>query len=263
MLIKLLKYDLKYMIRNMLIFYTLSIFAAILTRIFFLLNQTTVVIVIRNICVGVMLSMIFSTIINTVIRSWIRFKSSLYGDESYLYHTLPVTKEQLIQAKFLESILFTLVGFGCAIISLLIAYASKENFELLKTSLLNLSGTLEINIYLFLALIVVLFFLEILNAISAGFVGIIIGHKKSERRILFSFIFGLVYYMLTQTITVLSVLFIGIFDSNIMSIFTSNEAINSKTLLLLCILNCIIYLLIIGASNFVSIKLLKRKLNVE
>ena len=49
MLIKLLKYDLKYMIRNMGIFYILALFFAILTRILFSLEQTTLISIFANV----------------------------------------------------------------------------------------------------------------------------------------------------------------------------------------------------------------------
>ena len=43
MLSKLLKYDLKYMIKNMSIFYVLAIFFAITTRILFNMNQSIII----------------------------------------------------------------------------------------------------------------------------------------------------------------------------------------------------------------------------
>ena len=95
MLNKLLKYDLKYMIKNMSIFYILSIFFAITTRILFGLEQSIIIKIIGQISVGFMFSMVASTLINTIMRSWVRFRDSLYKDESYLTHTLPVTKNDL------------------------------------------------------------------------------------------------------------------------------------------------------------------------
>ena len=92
---KLLKYDLKYMIKNMAIFYILSIFFALTTRILFNMEQSAIINIISQISVGCMFAMIVNTLINTIMRSWIRFRDSLYKDESYLTHTLPVTKSNL------------------------------------------------------------------------------------------------------------------------------------------------------------------------
>ena len=95
MLNKLLKYDLKYMIKNMLVFYVLSIFFAFTTRLLFNMEQSTMINIIGQISVGCMFSMVISTLINSIMRSWVRFRDSLYKDESYLTHTLPVTKNNL------------------------------------------------------------------------------------------------------------------------------------------------------------------------
>ena len=103
MLIKLLKYDLKYMIKNMTIFYILSIFFAIVTRILFNLEQSVIVNIIGKISAGCMFSMVANILINTMMRSWIRFRDSLYKDESYLTHTLPATKKELYNSKFINT----------------------------------------------------------------------------------------------------------------------------------------------------------------
>ena len=74
MLNKLLKYDLKYMIKSMIVFYILAIFFALLTRIFFSLEQSTIIHLIGQISLGFLISMIFNILINTMMRSWIRFR---------------------------------------------------------------------------------------------------------------------------------------------------------------------------------------------
>ena len=69
MLIKLLKYDLKYMIKNMSIFYILSIFFALTTRILFNMEQSIIINIIGQISVGCMFAMVINTLINTIMRS--------------------------------------------------------------------------------------------------------------------------------------------------------------------------------------------------
>ena len=41
-----------------------------------------------------------NVILQPFLRNFLNFSKSLYGDESYLTHTLPVTKSQLINSKF-------------------------------------------------------------------------------------------------------------------------------------------------------------------
>ena len=86
MLIKLLKYDLKYMIKNMGVFYILSIFFAITTRLLSLPEPTIMITIVKKISSGCMIAMIANIIINVMMRSWVRFRDSLYKDEAYLTH---------------------------------------------------------------------------------------------------------------------------------------------------------------------------------
>ena len=102
MLNKLLKYDLKYMIKNMSIFYILTIFFAIITRILFSLEQTIIVNILGQISVGCMFAMLVNILINTIMRSWVRFTDSIYKDEAYLTHTLPVTKNDIYNSSLFK-----------------------------------------------------------------------------------------------------------------------------------------------------------------
>ena len=81
MLNKLLKYDLQYNFKVVSVFYILSIFFAILTRIFLNIENSFIMNIIGKICSGVTISMIFNIIINNIMRLWARFRNNLYKDE--------------------------------------------------------------------------------------------------------------------------------------------------------------------------------------
>ena len=101
MLKKLLKYDLKSINIVLIVFYLLSIFFSLLTRIFLNIDNSFICNVIGQICNGTMIAMMFNIIINNMIRLWVRFKQNFYGDESYLTHTLPIPKKTLYLSKFI------------------------------------------------------------------------------------------------------------------------------------------------------------------
>ena len=178
MLMKLLKYDLKYMIKNMGIFYILSIFFAITTRILFNMDQSVIINLIGQISLGCMFSMIASTLINTMMRSWIRFRDSLYKDEAYLTHTLPVTKNELYNSKFIQTLIFFIIGFVIILVSLFITYYSKENWEAITNYVRTITIGLNMTTTFFVTMFFIVIFLEVFNAIQCGFYGIILGHKK-------------------------------------------------------------------------------------
>ena len=53
---------------------------------------------------GTAISMMFSIVINNLMRLWVRFKNNFYGDESYLTHTLPIDKKTLYLSKTFLSV---------------------------------------------------------------------------------------------------------------------------------------------------------------
>ena len=173
MLNKLLKYDLKYMIKNMSIFYILAIFFSILTRILFSLKQTLIVNIIGQITVGCMFSMIASILINVMMRSWVRFRDSIYKDEAYLTHTLPVTKNNIYNSKFIQTLIFFVFSFVIAILALFIAYFTKERWLMLKGLVASITTGLNFNTTLFVIGVILVVFLEIFNAIQCGFLGLL------------------------------------------------------------------------------------------
>jgi len=264
MLTKLLKYDLKYMIKNMSVFYIFSIFFAITTRILFSVKQTVIIDIIGQISVGTMFSMLASVLINTLMRSWIRFRDSIYKDEAYLTHTLPVTKKDIYNSKFLQTLIFFIVGFVVIVLSLLIVYYTKDRWIALKTMINSITSGLNINAVLFVLSMIGIIFLEIFNAIQSGFFGIILGHKKNNNKIGYSVLFGFLEYMISQTMVLILMFIVGLFDGNIMELFKNNNILlNSNTLKLIIILTTILYLLIIYFMSVICKKELDKGVNIE
>lgn len=261
MLNKLLKYDLKNMFKFISIFYLLAIFFAILTKIFFNLEQTLIIKIIGQICVGAMFSMIASSIINTLMRSWIRFKETIYGDESYLIHTLPVTKKTLFESKFILHFITLTSTLLVSLIAIFIAYYSKDNINLLNNLLSNVTNSLNISNSLFMFVIIFILALEIFTGLESGILGIIFGYKKSNNKALYSVIFGFLIYILSQLFVLLSLFIAGLFNKNIMNIFTSN-IIDFNTIKIIVIISILVYILIIVMLNFISVKELKKGVNV-
>ena len=263
MLNKLLKYDLKYMIRNMSIFYILAIFFSITTRIFFSLDQTFMIKLLGQISVGCMFSMVASILINTMMRSWIRFRDSIYKDEAYLTHTLPVTKNNIYNSKFIQTLIFFIVGFLIILLSLFIAYYTKTRWLELKNTINNITMGLEFNTILFIISFLLIIFLEVFNAIQCGFLGIILGYKRNSSKIGFSVLFGFIAYLLSQSIVLLLVFIVGLFDSSIMNLFTSNVLLNTTSLKLLIFLAILFYLIIIILMSLLCKKEFNKGVNIE
>ena len=264
MLVKLLKYDLKYMIKNMSVFYILALFFAIVTRVLYDLDQSVIINIIGQISFGCLCSMIFSILFNTMIRSWVRFKDSIYKDEAYLTHTLPVTKNEIYDSKFIQTLLFFIIGFVVIIISLFITYYSKENWEIITNYIRTITIGLNMSTAFFITIAFIVIFLEVFNAIQCGFFGIILGYKRSNYKVGYSILFGFIIYLIAQTLVLLLVFMYGLFDSSVMDLFKTSEiSINVDAFKTLGITASVLYLVIIAGMNILCKKILNKGVNIE
>ena len=102
MLSKLLKNDLKKNMRWMWILFVSEILVSLLARGCSELGANIAFFKVLSIFLDtVFYALIANCIIHPFLRSFLNFTKSIYGDESYLTHTLPVTKNQIINSKFL------------------------------------------------------------------------------------------------------------------------------------------------------------------
>lgn len=258
MLIKLLKYDLKYMLKNMMVFYVLSLIFAVFTRIFASLGGSAMMNILYQISMGGLFAMIANILINSLLRSWARFKESIFKDESYLTHTLPVTKNNIYDSKMIQSLVFFVAGFVIIVADLFIAFFSKEKWTILKNFVQNMaSGT-----YLVIAVLLLLF-LEFYNALQCGYLGMILGYGKNRGKAGFSALFGFIAYFVSQSVVILATFIFALFDSSIMDFFKDNANPTPGAFKLLSVFSIIIYVGIIFALSLISKKIFNRGVNVE
>ena len=162
MLGKLLKYDLKWVYKVVAVFYVLAFIFAILTRVFFSIENSLMFNVIGQIVKGTMICMLINSLINGFMRSWVRFINNVYKDESYLTHTLPVEKKNIYLSKVLTAMICSFTTVVVAIICIFISYYSQSNMEILKSSLKLAADTYDITVINLLLVVSVVIFLEIL-----------------------------------------------------------------------------------------------------
>ena len=263
MLNKLLKYDLKGIFKFLAIFYSLALFFAALTRIFLSIENSLIMNIIGQVCSGITISMMFNILINNMMRLWVRFKQNLYGDESYLTHTLPVEKKTLYASKVLVCIITLFTTITVIGLTLFIAYYSKENMELLRNLLLPFASAYGSTIFKILLAFLFIFFLEFANALQAGFTGIILGHKMNNAKTGYSVLFGLGAYMTIQIFTLISIFVAALFNKDIMNLFITNTIVNMGMIKVIIYLAIIIYTLAFVIGYMVNLKLFKKGVDVD
>ena len=263
MLKKLLKYDLKSIFKFLIIFYSLSLFFGVLTRIFFSIDNSFIMNLIGHICSGAVISMMCSILINNLMRLWVRFKQSLYGDESYLTHTLPVEKSTLYISKILTAIITLFVSVLVIGLTIFIAYYSKENLELVKNILLPVATAYSSTILKILLALLIIFFLEFANVLQSGFTGIILGHKMNNAKVGYSVLFGFIAYMIIQVIGLVVIFLVALFNKDLLNLFITNEIINVEMIKLVIYLSGFIYSGTFIIQYLVNQKLFNKGVNVD
>ena len=162
MLSKLLKRDLKKNMRWLWILFVGTIGLAGVTRGVKELGESVAFFkMIAIFLEGVFYGLAVNLILQPFLRSFLNFQKSFYSDESYLTHTLPVTKSQLINSKYLTALIEIVAGFASLIVSILILYAAPGFLNTLKF-MLSMIITGDFSAVLVVLFIVILIIVEFL-----------------------------------------------------------------------------------------------------
>ena len=199
-----------------------------------------------------------------MMRSWVRFRDSLYKDEAYLTHTLPVTKNNLYNSKLIQTLIFFFLGFVIVLLSLFIAYYTPNTWMAIKEFIKTITIGFNMSTSFFIIIAIVLIFLELFNAIQCGFLGIILGYKQNSGKIALSVLFGFIIYLFAQTLVLGLVFIYGLFDPTVMELFKSATInIDVNAFKILAIVASLLYLVIIFSMSIICKKLLNKGVDIE
>ena len=262
MLGKLLKYDLKWCFKPLIVFYILAIIFSIITRMIESVDQTLILLIMDKICSGVVIAMLINILINCLMRNWVRFERNIYKDESYLTHTLPVSKNKIYLSKILTAIITLFISFIVIAICLAIVGLNDVTWYSLKLSLEQSAIFLNSNPLSLIIVLIITIFFEFLFMILSGILGIIIGHRSNNMKIVKSILIGMGIYMGLSLFSLAIIYMAGILSPDIMSVFNNIVASSNaiKSILMIGIFVYAIYNLII---YFVGNALLNKGVNVD
>lgn len=227
MLNKLLKHDLKKNMHWMWILFVATIGIALITRGTKELGKNLAFFQMISVFLeGIYYGLAVNVIIQPFLRNFLNFHRSFYSDESYLTHTLPVTKNQLINSKYLTALIEMFIGFATLVVSLLIMYASPtldDFLSLLISTIITGSFSLTFVIILLITLVIV----EFLMFISIIYFSITIAYKSKDKRIFKSFLIATAMSfasLIVLSIALLIVLLINDVKLTISTLILSNTA---------------------------------------
>lgn len=262
MLKKLLKYDLEWCYKPLLVFYILAIFFSIIVRIVESFEQSLIVLIIDKICCGVVIAMIVNILINCFMRNWARFVRNIYKDESYLTHTLPVSKNKIYLSKILTAIITLLTSFIIIIVCLAIATLNKDTWIILKESLEQSAIYFDSSVFSLIFVMIITIFFEFLFMMMSGILGIIIGHRSNNLKIVKSIVIGFVIYMILSSMSLGALFVAGLLNLDIMSIFNNIE-VTSNALKSMMLVGILVYAIYNLGIYFIGNKLLNKGVDVD
>lgn len=263
MLGKLLKYDFKWINKVMFIYFIISIALSLLTKLVETFEQTIIVTIIDKILVGMLISCFFSILITCLIRVWVRFKNNIYKDESYLTHTLPITKATIYNSKIISSclsiILAILVILGC----FLLVFLNNSTIILIKDTFTNLAQIFGkaklIGMIITLFLIILL---EVIYMMQAGIFGIIVGNRANNYKTLRSVLIGIMSYGILSGFTLVILYVIAKINPTLMELYSTNIP-SSQAIEQLIYISLTAYIIYNLGFYFASKKILQKGVNVD
>ena len=261
MLSKLLKRDLKKNMRWMWILFVGTIVLAAVTRGVKELGENVAFFKVVGIFLeGVFYGLAVNLIIQPFLRNFLNFHKSFYSDESYLTHTLPVTKNALINSKYLTALIEIVAGFASLIVSILIMYAGPNFIQTLKL-LLSTVITGEFSVALAIIGVVVLIIVEFLMFISIIDFSIIIGFRAKDRKILKTFL--IILGISFAAITVLFICLLIVFAINGVKLTTTSLVISGSAFMSVLVSAIVIYIAVVVLFYFLAKREFNKGVNVD
>lgn len=263
MLGKLLKYDLKWVYKVVVVFYILAFIFSVIGRALNKIENSLVFSITAQIAFGFAISMMASSLINCLMRLWARFIRNLYKDESYLTHTLPVEKKDIYVSKVLTALITIFTTSVVIIACLFICYYSEANIEALKSILELAASTYNTTVINLLLLVALVIFLEIMFIVLIGYNAIILGYKSNQNKMVKTLVIGFLLYMITQVITLGVIFVFGLFNPNVMNLINTTDIINVDAIKSVMYMGIGIYVAYIIFYYILGGKQLRKGVNVD
>lgn len=260
MLKKLLKYDLKSLFKSLIPIYLIAWLLALLTRIFsFFEDKISLLQFPAGLVKGLCIVMIIGLPIATFILSIVKYYNNMVKDEGYLTHTLPVKKNSIVLSKIIVALFAMGVSIIASFITIVLAFnISNDIIDVLK-GLYKEIMNYDKWIILLIGLSIVISYISNLLLI---YLAIGLGQKHNGNKKVYSFVWGIALYNVTQVVSSILLFIPSIFNSKYMSSFDEEvpdaSFINGFLIyaLIVSILICIVY-------HVINVKILEKKLNLE
>ncbi len=266
---KLFKYEFMYYLKALLPYQIIIPITALLNRIIQLFETKTDI---YGIVFGSSIFMFIASIVVSVIMAFVlaisRFYKNLFTSEGYLTMTLPVTENNHILVKLTTAVSFIFITVINILISLCIITSGDLLVEIIKAIdylCKYLFNEVGFNLVFYIIEILTLVILSIFTNLLLYYACITIGQLAKKNRVLMSFVTYFIYYIITQIIGTIFIVFTMIFSIQLESLaiwffetFTPYQIVHMG----LCA-GIIFSSVIAVVYFFISKIIIRKKLNLE
>lgn len=261
MIKKLMKYDLKKCLNPLVIFYAISLGLACITRFINIWDDIHIIKIIGTVFASLTYSAVASILVNTIVHLLRMFINSFFKDESYLTHTLPVSKNQLFASKYLTSLIVILLSVIMSFASIFIVLYSKSLMESIKMLLSITVEGLNISGGGFIAIIVLVIFAQITAMMSMGFCAVIKSNTYNTKRVRRGLIWFFAYYF-GAGICTLIVAVIAFLAGGMINEFLAST-LSSAAFITLLVVAFVAYALYAVVFYFLAKRIFNKGVNVD
>ena len=239
MIAKLMKHDLKRMYKVLVYIYIITIGLAGITRLINIGKNIQAIAILGGIFAGITYAGVGSVLVNTFVHILRVFIGSFYKDESYLTHTLPVSKSKLLLSKYLSSIIVILTSVVVSFVSLFLVLYTKEFAIGLKSLISATISGFNMPAWLFLTLLAFIVFFQICSNISMAFLAIVKGNQYNSKRIPKGLGWFALFYFGSTYVTLMIAVIIFAISGNISQLFAS--VLSQGAFMTIIILGLVLY----------------------
>lgn len=261
MLKKLLKYDMKMLGKALLPYAAVLLLLSIITRGINTLEKSFSFLKIISTPINLaFVVLLVGSLFYTFFVTMKRYYINLFKDEGYLTHTLPVTKNQLITSKMLSSMIFFVGMLFVLVLSLLIGYG--DVFSSFFTAMNEMIHSMNLPLVPSYIVVVLTFFVSYVSSILLLYLSIALGHTRPSNKIMYSVVFGIVLYSVSQLIGLLEIGILYLIYPNMLQELSNavpSGSIMATTMIMNLVVGVILTALYQWGTNFV----LNKNLNLE
>lgn len=267
MLGKLLKYDIKAEFKSILPIYLVALVMPIAIRLMgFLVEHFPAL----NTFLGLLLFMYVLVIIGvfawTLVVAVKHFYNHILKDEGYLTNTLPVKRSHIILSKEIVSLITFVVSTFVVILSLILAINDSGFNVFIDIISEILSIQYGINVMQLILWSIVTMLITYVSQVQIFYLAMLLGQTRNTNKVLFSFVFGIIIYIVMQIISTVSVGVCYMISPEMMDIFNSSTAsftdVYDATILILGV-TIVLNIICLVAMHYISVYVVNRKLNLE